>query len=168
MSDLFGTYTWLVVLVSALLLFIFLKILFTWYWKNQTLPSNKLLFSKYFTLTYNDVFNDLSCVKTDWRNIYRIRDFSRKVIDLKDKEKIRFKGAFTSMKFNSLVNSSRSMQRLLLENAALLNGGTGMQDNTIIRFYQEHKDQFEKYDDAFSSFLKNVTDVPKPVKEEAW
>lgn len=163
-----GTFTWLVMIAAVLVLILLIRMLLKWYWKTQTLPSNKLLFNKHFPLTYNEVFNDLSCVKTEWRNVYRMRDFSKAVIKLNDTDKLTFKGIFTSLKFSALVSYSRTMDRFFSENAKVLDGASGPQDEKIIAFYNQHKNEFEKFDDVFSAFMKKVTDVPKPVKVDTW
>ena len=164
----FGSYTWLILAIAALVLFLLIRAGLKSYWKNVTLPPNKTLFQKHFALTYNDVFNDLAWVKTDWKNVDKTKSFTEMVIALYDKDKVRFKGMFTALKFSSLVAASRKMEKLLTANASVLNAGTGPQDEKIIQFYQQHKEAFLNYDKTFSSFLKNVSDLPKPVKTDSW
>jgi hypothetical protein len=162
-----GTYTSVLTIAAVLALLILTRIVLKWYWKNQTLPYNKALFNKEFTLTYNDVFNDLSCVKTEWSNVQKVYEFSRMVIELKDKKSLRFKGMFTSMKFNALVSNSRSIEKMLGAEKVLIEQADARDEKTIA-YYHNHKAEFERYDETFSAFLKKVTDIPKPVKIDTW
>jgi hypothetical protein len=168
MTDLFGSYTWLVITVIVIVLTLLIRILEKRYWKYVTLPKNKIAFAKYFKLSYNDVFNDLSCVKTEWRNVFKMLEFSQQILDLNYKQKIRFKGFFTALRYSTLVKEAKNVSTLLQPHHDTLKKAQGVQDEPVIRIYEQYKTDFERFDDAFSKFMKHMSDIPKPVKIDTW